>query len=127
MQNLLTWNFWFNFRPEPLLPLFRNIYLGLLVLLLLLAVFTYFKQNKKGAYRKFWKQVYFFSFSNLIIGVIFFFFNYERASFLSARFWLALWVIVMLAWLYPLLKTWKKVPINKKRLEEEESFKKYLP
>lgn len=127
MQNLLTLKFWFNFRPEPLLPIFTNAYLLILAVLLLLAIFTYIKQNKKGAYKKLWKQLYFFSFSNLVIGAIFFFFNYERAAFLSARFWLALWLITMLIWLYPLFKIWKKVPINKKRLEEEENFKKYLP
>lgn len=127
MQNLLTWKFWFNFRPEPLLPIFNNLYLAFLFLLLIVAILTYIKQRKKSLYKRFWKNFYFFSFSNLIIGSIFFFFNYERAAFLSARFWLALWFLTMLIWIYPLVKLYRKVPVDKKKLEEAENFKKYLP
>lgn len=127
MQNLLTWKFWFNLRPEPLLPIFEKLYLLLLVILLLAAIFTYIKQKKKGLYKRFWKLSYFFSFSNLVIGVIIFFFNYERAAFLSARFWLALWGLTMLWWLWLLFKSHRQVPLNKKKLEKEKEYNKYLP
>lgn len=127
MQNLLSWKFWFNFRPEPLLPIFTKLYLIILGLLIILAVITYFKQKQKSLYKRVWKLVYFFSFSNLVIGVIFFFFNYERAVFLSARFWLALWALSIIPWLYVMIKRYKKVPLNKKRLEEEQEYKKYIP
>jgi tellurite resistance protein TehA-like permease len=127
MQNLRTWKFWFNLRPELLLPTFQKIYLAILLILLILAIFSYFKQTKKSLYKRFWKQFYVFSFSNLVIGAIFFFFNYERAAFLSARFWLALWGISMLIWLVYLIKIYRQVPLNKKRLEEEQEYKKYIP
>lgn len=127
MQNLLTWKFWFNLRPEPLLPLFQNLYLLVLGLLLILAVVSYFKQKQKSLYRHVWKLSYFFSFTNLVIGSIFFFFNYERAAFLSARFWLAIWGLGMIFWAYLLIKKYRVVPENKKKLEEKKEFLKYIP
>lgn len=127
MQNLLTWRFWFAMRPEPLMPLFTNLFLGFLGLLLVATIFTAFKQKRKGLYKKFWSRMYAFSFSNLVIGVAFFFFNYERAAFLSARFWLLLWLIVMLAWLYPLIKSYRLIPMKKEQIERDKEFKKYIP
>ncbi len=127
MQNLLTWRFWFNLRPEPLLPLFTNVFLGLLVILLLATTFTAIKQQRKSLYKNFWKRSYAFSLGNLLIGIILFFFNYERAAFLSARFWLALWVMVMIAWLIPIIKSYRRVPLQKKQRDQEQEFKKYIP
>jgi hypothetical protein len=127
MQNLLTWRFWFNLRPESLLPLFTNLFLGLLALLLIATIFTALKQRRKSLYKNFWKRSYGFSLGNLLIGAVLFFFNYERAAFLSARFWLALWVIVMIAWLIPIIKSYRRVPLQKKKIEKEQEFKKYIP
>ncbi|MDD3285825.1 MAG: hypothetical protein PHG95_04325, partial [Patescibacteria group bacterium] len=127
MQNLLTWHFWFNLRPEPLLPIFVNIFLGFLILLLLASIFTGIKQSRKGLYKIFWKKAYNFSIGNLIIGAVFFFFNYERAAFLSARFWLAIWIISMLWWLWPIVKQYRLVPAKQKQLAQEQEFKKYSP
>lgn len=127
MQNLLTWRFWFNLRPESLLPLFTNLFLGLLLLLLLATIFTALKQRRKSLYKNFWKRSYGFSLGNLLIGAVLFFFNYERAAFLSARFWLALWAIVMIAWLIPIIKSYRRVPLQKQKIEKEQEFKKYIP
>jgi len=127
MQNLLTWNFWFNLRPEPLLPLFVQIFFTFLILLLILTVISGIKQRQKSLYKIVWKKSYNFSIGNLIIGAVFFFFNYERAAFLSARFWLAAWAIIMLWWLWPIIKNYKLVPVKKKQLEKEQEFKKYIP
>lgn len=127
MQNLLTWRFWFNLRPEPLLPLFTKIFIAWLVLLLILTIFTAIKQNRKSLYKHFWKKSYAFAVGNLIIGAVLFFFSYERAAFLSARFWLALWLITMLWWLWPIIKSYRLIPLKKKQREQEQEFKKYLP
>lgn len=127
MQNLLTWRFWFNLRPEAMLPLFTNVFLAFLLVLLLAAIFTALKQRHKSLYKNFWKRSYSFSLGNLLIGIILFFFNYERAAFLSARFWLAIWVMVMLAWLVPIIKSYRRIPLQKKKIEQEQEFKKYIP
>jgi small-conductance mechanosensitive channel len=127
MQNLLTWHYWFNLRPESFLPHIMQIFFGFLVLLLILSIFTAIKQNQKSLYRHFWKKTYMFSLSNLVIGVILFFFNYESAAFLSSRFWLGLWLIIMILWSWTILKSLFQIPIKKKQHEQEREFKKYLP
>ncbi|MDD3285723.1 MAG: hypothetical protein PHG95_03800, partial [Patescibacteria group bacterium] len=100
---------------------------GFLILLLLASIFTGIKQSRKGLYKIFWKEAYNFSIGNLIIGAVFFFFNYERAAFLSARFWLAIWIIIMLWWLWPIVKQYRLVPAKQKQLAQEQEFKKYIP
>ena len=127
MQNLLTWRFWFNLRPEPLLPIFFNLFLGFLILLLLISIITGIKKNQKSLYKIFWKKFYNFSVSILVIGSLLLFFNYERAIFLSSRFWLLIWLIIMLLWLIPIIKQLKLIPEKQKKLLEEQEFKKYLP
>ncbi|MCF7860462.1 hypothetical protein K9M09_02480 [Patescibacteria group bacterium] len=127
MQNLLTWHYWFNLRPEPFLPHITQAFFVFLIILLILTIFSVIKQGRKSLYRHFWKQFYMFSLSNLVIGVILFFFNYESAAFLSSRFWLGLWIIIMLMWLWPMIKSLRLVPVNKKQFEKEQEFKKYIP
>ncbi|MGE5425500.1 MAG: hypothetical protein ACM3PZ_00185 [Bacillota bacterium] len=126
MQNLLTWRFWFNLRPEPLLPLFNYLFLGLIGALIIATIATGFLQRRKSLYKGVWRRAYVFSFSNSVVGVALFFFNYERAAFLSGRFWILFWGITMIAWLAYILKGIKR-PANKEQLEKEREFKKYLP
>lgn len=127
MQNLLTWSFWFNLRPEALLPLYTNLILIFLGLLLLTVILAAKKQGLKGLFKAFWKKLYGFSLGNLIIGIVLLFFIYERAYFLSARFWILAWVILMIAWTYPIIKSYRQIPLNREKLEKEKEFKKYLP
>lgn len=127
MQNLLTWSYWFNLRPEPFLPHIMQIFFGFLVLLFLLSIFTAIKQSRKSLYRHFWKKAYMFSLSNLVIGVILFFFNYESAAFLASRFWVGIWLIIMILWILPIIKSLRLVPVKKKQREQEQEFKKYIP
>jgi small-conductance mechanosensitive channel len=127
MQNLLTWHYWFNLRPEPFLPHITQSFFVFLIILLILSVFSAIKQKQKGLYRNFWKRFYMFSLSNLAIGAILLFFNYESAAFLSSRFWLSLWLVTMALWLWPMIKGLRLIPANKKKLEQEQKFKKYIP
>jgi len=127
MNNLLTWRFWFTIRPESLLPLAQKCFIGLLLVLIVLSVLTIIAKSRGGIYKGFFKRLYGFSLSNFLIGLIFFFFNYEMVPFFSARFWLAIWAIVMLVWLFFILKKLKVIPVQKKQLEKENELKKYLP
>ena len=127
MNNLLTWHYWFNLRPEPLMNSVNWIFIIILLVLLVLTVISALRQRRKSAYKGVWKRIYAFSLGNFLIGAIIFFFNYERAIFLSARFWFILWLITILIWFWPIIKSYRQVPMHKKRLEEEKEFKKYIP
>ena len=130
-EKIITWNFWFNLRPGHLLPVYHYILIGFVVLLFILsAVFYVKKQNrkrKKNVNLPFWRQLYYFSLTNGIIGIMFIFFNYELIPFFSSRFWYPLWVIVMAVWLYFIFKLLKTIPEKIKQKEKEAEYSKYIP
>lgn len=127
MTNLLTWRYWFTLRPENLSSLMQNLFTGFIGVLILLAILTIIIKRKGGVYRGFFTRFYNFCLGNAFIGLIFYFFNYEMVPFFSARFWLAIWALVMLVWLILILKRLKNIPLQKKKHEEENEIKKYLP
>lgn len=127
MKNLLTWHFWFNLRPDPLLANAQKLFIADLVILIVLTVITAILKKKSGLYRGFLKRLYNFGLSNSIIALILLFVNYEMIPFFSARFWLGLWAIMMLIWLGAIFKSLAKIGDQKKQLEKERELKKYLP
>lgn len=127
MTNLLTWNFWFSLNPGSLTPLNQTIFIGVIIAFIALTIFVLIIKRRGGIYRGFLNSLYNFYLGNAIIALILFFFNYELVPFFSARFWLALWVLTMLAWFAFIFKRLKKIPQQKKAQEEEKEIKKYLP
>ncbi|MFA5020837.1 MAG: hypothetical protein WC517_02130 [Patescibacteria group bacterium] len=54
--------------------------------------------------------------------------RYERVQLLSSRYWLLVWLMILIVWLYPIVSYWlKTAPEAKKRNEEKKLFRKYLP
>jgi len=127
MKNLLTLSYWFNLRPETLVPYAQKTFIGLIVLFIVLALLIIIIKKRSGIYRGFFKRLYSFFWSNALIGLVLFFFNYEVVPFFSARFWLGLWLLLMIAWLILILKKLKTIPRQKKQLEQEKKLKQYLP
>lgn len=127
MTNLLTLNYWFNLRPEALTPMANRLFITFIILLVVLAFASIRAKKKNKLYRGFLQKLYNFSFTNIIIGLIFMFFNYESLPFFSARFWLGLWAIGMIVWLVFILKGLKSIPQKKEELDKEKEFNKYLP
>ncbi len=126
-QNLLTWKYWFALKPESLSSLGFYVFWGLLALLFLLTIALAIVKKKAGIYRGLLNRLYSFSLGNFIIGLVIIGLNYEAVPFLSARFWIGLWVIGLLVWLGFILKGLRKIPIQKKELEAEKEKRKYLP
>ncbi|MFA6994819.1 MAG: hypothetical protein WC249_00170 [Patescibacteria group bacterium] len=127
MKNLITLDYWFNLRPEALLPSTQNAFMALVISLAILALIIAVTKNRGGIYRGFLNRLYSFCLTNAAIGLLLLFFNYEVIPFFSARFWLGFWALLMLIWLIFILKKFKNIPIKKKKLEEEKELKKYLP
>lgn len=127
MTNFLTWSFWFTLRPESLVSSSQKLFIGLLIIFALAAFFIALIKRKSGIYRGFFKSLYNFFLSNAVIGFLLFFLNYEMVPFFSARFWLAIWFIVMITWLFFILKKLKNIPRRKKQDEQNKELKKYLP
>lgn len=127
MKNLLTWQFWFNLRPDPLMANAQKLFIAWFFILIALTIITAILKKKSSIYRGFLKRLYNFGLSNSLIALVLWFCNYEMIPFFSARFWLGLWAIMMLIWLGFILKSLTKVGNHKKELEKERELKKYLP
>ncbi|MFA6194571.1 MAG: hypothetical protein WC719_02380 [Patescibacteria group bacterium] len=127
MKNLLTLDYWFNLTPEAFVPLAQKSFITLVVALAAAALLIAIIKSRGGIYRGFFKRLYAFCLANAIIGLLFLFFNYEGVPFLSARFWLGLWVLMMIAWIIPVIISLKAIPQKKKEREQEENLKKYIP
>lgn len=127
MKNILTWSFWFNGNPPALLPLFFNLLIAVVVLFLISTIIFYFLKNKKNVYQKIKKNLFDFSFGNFLIGLLVLFFNYERITFFSARFWLIIWFLIIVVWLFFSLIKIKEIPKRQEERKKQEEFKKYIP
>ena len=63
-----------------------------------------------------------------LLGLALTWLKYERAQILSARFWLAAWLIMFVIWLGRILYyQFKIVPQAKQQSETKKAFQKYLP
>jgi hypothetical protein len=127
MNNFLALNYWFDLRPEALLPAAQKIFFGLLLALAALSVLTFIMKARGGIYRGFCQRLYSFGLANTVVGALLLFLNYESVPFLAARFWLGLWFIIMLAWLIFIILGLKSISRQKKEREQEAERKKYLP
>jgi hypothetical protein len=127
MTSLLTLAFWFNLRPGSMGATFRNLFIGFIITLIVLAVIFFISKKRKGLYRHFFSSLYDFCISNAFIGLLLLFFNYEIVPFFSAHFWNLLWLIAGIWWLLYILKDLKKISARKKQQSEVDEIKKYLP
>jgi len=129
MSNLLSLHFWFNLRPGAFLPATQNFFTTAVAVLFFLAIASSYlkKKDKKGIYRKVWHGLYYFSITNVFIGLVLLFFTYEMVPMLSARFWFLFWAVGMIIWLYFILRNLRTIPKRRAELELEKEYKKYIP
>ncbi|MFA5644490.1 MAG: hypothetical protein WC928_03125 [Patescibacteria group bacterium] len=127
MFNLLTFKYWFNPTPDSLIYSAKIILVLFLIFLFLAGVFFIFFKKKAGPYKVLANKLYEFSFVNLFIGFLLFFFNYQQIYFLSSRFWFLLWLILLVWWLLNIYTNFKKVIFRREERNKKEQFKKYLP
>jgi len=120
----------FDFRPYTSLQTIKTmmIFFGLITVSgIIVKIF-----QRSGKLEKFQQKLLEKKASLLItmglLGILLTWTRYERVQILSARFWLIIWLIVLIIWLCSIIKyRLKVVPIAKKRSEENKLVKKYLP
>ena len=127
MQHLFSLSYWFNLRPETLSGVGQTMFIVLLSFFLFAILLIFIAKKKMGIYRGFFKKISNFCVGNFIIGGLLLFFNYEIIPFFSARFWLAIWGVVMIVWLYFILINLKRIKTIKNENTREDELKKYLP
>ncbi len=130
LRPLLTLSFWFKLTGDPLLPVLYYgfiVFFGLLVLASLVCAVIYNKEKGNYVLRFGAKYLKNWFLSSGLTGFLFLFFNYERAIFLSSRFWYLVWFLAYGLWLFFILKKIKKLPEKETSLRKQAQFDKYLP
>jgi len=127
MQNLLAFDFWFNYDFVPLLDLFRNLFVGSVILFIVIAAVFSFLARRKNLWTALNLNLYYFGLTNAIVGLVLLFFYFEQVPFFSARAWLLLWAIEIILWVVSMILQACKIPVARRALEEKKKFDKYLP
>ncbi len=127
MKRFSDFNYWFNLRPASLQPLTQKLFIALLILFFILLLTIALIKRRAGIYRGLLKRLSTFLLTNFLVGLLFLFFNYELVPFLSARFWLGLWILGMIVWLVFVAKSLFVLPRQRQALAREKEMQKYLP
>lgn len=130
IKPLLAFSFWFKLAPDPLLPFFQMaflIFFGLLVAAGIVAGQIYKKKKDNFVLRFAAKYLKNWLLAAGITGFLLLFFNYERAVFLSARFWYIAWFLSFGIWMFFIVKKIKTLPQKEDALRKKAQFDKYLP
>jgi len=130
IKPLFTASFWFNLTPPPLLPLFYWCFFIVFAGLIIVGfVSSQVYQKKRDNYILRFSAKYLkpWFITSGILGLILLFFDYERATFFSARFWFLIWFISFGIWLLFIIKKIKQLPERQDLLHKKAEFEKYLP
>ncbi len=127
MINLLSFNYWFALSPLSFIRSAQFAIISFLIVLFLAYLFFAFYRKRKGFYKLLYLKLHDFFLTNLLLGLLLFFFEYQRVYFFSARFWWLIWLVFMLIWGFNIFKNFKKTLKNREEKIKEKEFKKYLP
>jgi len=128
MNNLFTSSYWLSMRPGPLH--FSGAMFFLILILLFITIiflFSIVKKRKNNVYFRIWNGLNTFAITNLVLAVFILFLEYEETYIFSARFWLLLWIVSIVAWLMFIFKSFKKIPKIKEEFAKKAEFNKYIP
>ena len=126
---LLKLKYWFDVQPLLIHALQRWILIAIFSLLIIAGIVLILIAMKKDkilkiALNKISKVVLIMGLS----GWLLLFFRWAGVYFLSARFWLGLWLIGLIIWAWRLIHYFKKIyPVKKQELIKQRQLKKYLP
>lgn len=125
--NLFSLSYWFVLIPGPLQQKGKIFFISLIIILLLGAITSLYYKKNVSLFKKTFSRLYTFFSSNLVVAFVFLFLRYEIVPFLAARFWLALWFIIMAIWLYFILKSVKGISEKRKEEIARREKEKYIP
>jgi len=88
----------------------------------------YQKSHKDSLYHNLLGKYAFLLTTMGVLGVIWIWLRYETAYFVSARFWLIVWVIIGAVWLQKILVyQYKTIPQMKIKDDQRQALQKYIP
>lgn len=130
LRPLLTFNFWFNTNPPPLLSFFENAFFLVYIFALIGAVLLGFWERKgaKGSSLQLIQKCRRLVTTFGVVGLLLSFFAYERTPVLSMRLFTALlWALALVRAVVIFYWRVRTAPVIEKSIAERKAFEKYLP
>lgn len=131
MSSFFLPTYWLTLQPPEVGGLLGNMVLGVFVASLVFGIIGRIVIDRKGADR--YKREIGGRISTLLVtmgvlGVILFFFSFERIQLFGARFWYPMWIIAALVWTFVIVRyVQRDVPSKRAREEALKARGKYLP
>ncbi len=133
LSELYDLNYWFTLRPDEMSLAFLIGFLVFFVLVFLgtFAMIVYKKKKKivlSKPQRKLYEKIQSACATMGLLGLLWLFFAYERVPFLSARFWVLVWLLSGGLWIYVISRYYSlEMKPQIKKLIEKERIEKWLP
>ncbi|PJA45094.1 hypothetical protein CO174_04635 [Candidatus Uhrbacteria bacterium CG_4_9_14_3_um_filter_50_9] len=128
---LLNPNYWFTIEAPLVTGLMGNVLFGVFALCFLLGIVTRVvaSNRTKDLYvQKLGQRAGTLFVTMGLLGVVLFFFSYERIQFFGGRFWYPLWLVGLIVWLLVLVRYARRdIPAMRERDMNRKSVSKYLP
>lgn len=131
LENIFYWSYWFS-QPSELVGGLEVvgfiIPVGLLISALLLRMVAYFRYKEDQLLKRIWWRISNSIFCFGFINLIWFVFRQQRIPYLAYRFWMLILIIIIIWWIYTIIKyALKRVPeIREERIKREQK-EKYFP
>lgn len=123
--------FWFRLQPIALSPFFHQAFFLIFASLLVAGAVARVVARRKTQDRllaRLYRQIANFMLTMGLLGFMWFFFTFEEAYLIGARFWLLVWGFIAIYWLYGIVRYARvTIPEERERLEARSEGDKYLP
>ena len=131
MENLVSLSYWFNPAPGPWLEVsLKIVYIFFSLLLLSGLVAWFFAGKNKGdkLMFKFWQKIQTAGLTIGGVGLILITLRQQGIYFLAMPFWLVVLLIILLVWIYFIIKYISRdVPQRREEIKQQQEKEKYLP
>ena len=131
IRPLLNSSFWLDLNPPPFVPSSEKVLFAIFAIMLILGAIIRMVGSRRHEDRHVTET--FNRFGRLLVtagvlGLILFFFSYERIPFLSSRFWFLALAGMFVAWTTSIVYyVTKVVPHERKAMDEAKEKTKYIP
>ncbi len=131
MSSFFQPTYWLTMQPPEVGGLLGSIVFGLFVIVLILGIIGRIVVDRRGGdryKREIGSRICALLVTMGVLGVVLFFFSFERIQLFGARFWYPTWIIATAVWTFFLVRYVKRdVPAKRAREESLREQGKYLP
>jgi len=128
-QNLISFPFWFNARPQPVGFYGQQVLWAIIAILIIISIIIAIRAYKESwhIYKKSFDKLKTFCLTNSLISLYLLFVHDQLIPVLRARYWYIIWVIIAGVWLTAIIKDFRRRIARRGEISHNAELKKYIP